>query len=281
MSDRPTRPRGNPVPHRGTVLRTERLTPHMTRVVLTGEGLADFDTRGLTDHYVKLLFPVPGVAYPEPFNLHDIRATLPPEQWPRTRTYTVRRWDPETRELSIDFVLHGDNGIAGPWAAAAQPGDQLLFNGPGGDYTPDPAAPWHLLAGDESALPAIAAALEALPEHALAHAYLEVAGPDEEQKLSAPPDAAVTWLHRGDRPVGDALVEAVEALDFPAGPPHAFVHGEAAFVKELRRILRLDRQIPRESLSISGYWRTGHDEDRWQSTKRDWNRRIEEEQEKN
>lgn len=89
----------------------------------------------------------------------------------------------------------------------------------------------------------------------------------------------VVWLHRGDRPVGQALVEAVRGLDFPEGRVHAFVHGEAACVKELRRLLRVEREIPREDLSISGYWRLGHNEDGWQASKPEWNARIEAEQE--
>ncbi|MER5543679.1 siderophore-interacting protein [Streptomyces sp. NPDC002589] len=259
------------------VIRTERLTPHMRRVVLGGEGLAGFAADTCTDHYVKLLFGPAGVTYPEPFDLERIRAEFPREQWPVTRTYTVRAWDPEHRELTLDFVVHGDEGLAGPWAARVQPGETVRFIGPGGAYTPDPAADWHLLAGDESALPAIARSLEALPAGARAHAFVEVAGPEEEQKIDS--DVEVVWLHRGDRPVGAALVEAVRALEFPPGRVHAFVHGEASWVKELRRLLRVERDIPREDLSISGYWRLGHDEDGWQASKRDWNARIEVEQE--
>ncbi|MGW1283758.1 siderophore-interacting protein [Streptomyces sp. NPDC002586] len=259
------------------VIRTERLTPHMRRVVLGGEGLAGFAADTCTDHYVKLLFGPAGVTYPEPFDLERIRAEFPREQWPVTRTYTVRAWDPEHRELTLDFVVHGDEGLAGPWAARVQPGETVRFIGPGGAYAPDPAADWHLLAGDESALPAIARSLEALPAGARAHAFVEVAGPEEEQKIDS--DVEVVWLHRGDRPVGAALVEAVRALEFPSGRVHAFVHGEASWVKELRRLLRVERDIPREDLSISGYWRLGHDEDGWQASKRDWNARIEVEQE--
>jgi NADPH-dependent ferric siderophore reductase len=282
MSDRPARDRGNrgnPITHRAHVQRVEQLTPHMTRVVLGGDGLARFATDGWTDHYVKLQFPAKGATYPEPFDLQRIRAELPRDQWPVTRTYTARRWEPETRELSIDFVLHGEDGIAGPWAAAARPGDEIAFAGPGGGYRPDPHAAWHLLAGDESALPAIAAALEQLPDDAVAHVFLEVTEQAEEQKLTAPGGAQITWLHRGARRIGDALAEAVAALDFPAGTPQAFVHGEAGFVRELRRMLRVDHAIPLERLSISGYWRTGHNEDGWQAAKRDWNRQVEQEQE--
>jgi NADPH-dependent ferric siderophore reductase len=206
-----------------------------------------------------------------------IREEYPREQWPVTRTYTVRAWDPETRELTLDFVVHGDEGLAGPWATRVQPGELLRFNGPGGAYAPDPGADWHLLAGDESALPAIAAALEALPEGAVAHAFVEVSGPEEEQKIDS--DVQVTWLHRGDRPVGEVLVEAVRALEFPQGRVQAFVHGEAGFVKELRHLLRVERSFPREDLSISGYWRLGHNEDGWQASKREWNAQVEAEQE--
>ncbi|PWI41992.1 siderophore-interacting protein [Streptomyces sp. ICBB 8177] len=278
MAEAPQR-RSRPV-FRGSVLRTERLTPHMIRVVLGGD-LDGFTAGTYTDHYVKLVFPQDGTALPEPFDLRRIREELPRERWPRTRTYTVRHWDPDAGELTVDFVHHGDEGIAGPWAANARPGDQLLFTGPGGAYAPDPAAVWHLLAGDESALPAIAAAIErlALEGDAVAHVFVEVADEREEQKLQAPPGVRITWLHRGDRPVGEALVAAVRALPFPAGTPHVFVHGEANFVKELRRYLRVERGIERERLSVSGYWRTGADEDGWQASKSDWNRQVESEQE--
>ncbi|MDQ1645293.1 MAG: hypothetical protein QOJ50_1477 [Cryptosporangiaceae bacterium] len=276
MAEAPRRP---PALHAGRVVSTVRVSPHLIRVVLGGPGLAGFSAGEYTDHYVKLQFPQPGVDYPEPFDLATIRAALPREQWPQTRTYTVRSWDPDARELAIDFVHHGDEGLAGPWAANAVPGDVVYFSGPGGAYSPDPEAAWHLFAGDESALPAIAAALEALPAEAVALAFLEVADSAEELKLDAPRGAEIRWLHRGDRPIGEALAEAVIAAEFPAGQVHAFVHGEAHFVKELRRHLRQDRGIGREQLSISGYWRQGFDENGWQSSKRDWNTAIEQEQE--
>ncbi|MEW2496566.1 siderophore-interacting protein [Streptomyces nodosus] len=275
MAERPAA-RGRTV-HCAQVIRTQRLSPHMQRVVLGGEGLAGFTAGACTDHYVKLLFPAGGADYPEPFDLQRIREEFPREQWPVTRTYTVRAWDPEHRELTLDFVIHGDEGLAGPWALRVQPGETVRFLGPGGAYAPDADADWHLLAGDESALPAIAAALEALPESAEAYAFVEVSGPEEEQKIDS--TVEVVWLHRGDRPVGEALVRAVRELEFPRGRVQAFVHGEAGSVKELRRLLRMELQLPREDLSISGYWRLGHNEDGWQASKREWNARIEAEQE--
>lgn len=276
-AERPSRQK--PTVHHARVLRTEHLTPHMVRVVLGGVGPAEFAAGEFSDHYIKLLFPVPGVEYPEPFDIARIRAEFPRNRWPRTRTYTVRAWDARTGELTVDFVVHGDEGLAGPWAAAARPGDEIRFLGPGGAYVPEAGADWHLLAGDESALPAIAASLGRMPAGAPVHAFIEVADAGERQDLPAPEGARIHWLYRGDAPVGRELVAAVRALEFPAGQIQAFVHGEAGFVKELRRLLRVEREIPREALSISGYWRAGHDEDGWQASKREWNQRVEAEQE--
>ncbi|MFE6040482.1 siderophore-interacting protein [Streptomyces sp. NPDC056452] len=262
------------------VVRTEQITPHMVRVVLGGDGLAGFELAGFADHYVKLCFAPEGADYAHPFDMARIREEYPREQWPTTRTYTVRSWDPAARELAIDFVVHGDEGLAGPWASRAQPGDQVTFLGPGGGYGPQASADWHLLVGDESALPAIAVALEQMPAGALVHAFVEVADAAEEQKIVTPDGAVVTWLHRGGRPVGEALTAAVTGLDFPEGEVQAFVHGEAGFVKEIRRHLRLERGIPLAQLSISGYWRLGQNDDAWRSVKREWNEQVEREQEK-
>ncbi|MGW8729837.1 siderophore-interacting protein [Streptomyces sp. NPDC055808] len=277
MAERPSRKA--PKINEARVVRTERITPHMVRVVLGGESLAGFGVGEHTDHYIKLLFPAPGVSYPEPFDMELIRAEFPRAEWPSTRAYTVRDWNAGSGELTVDFVVHGDEGLAGPWALRVEPGETVRFLGPGGGYAPDPAADWHLLAGDESALPAIAAALERMPAGAVVHAFVEVAGPEEEQKISAPDGVTVTWLHRGEAAVGSQLVGAVKDLEFPAGDVHAFVHGEAGFVKELRALLRVERGVPRERLSISGYWRLGQDDDAWRAAKREWNEQVEREQE--
>ncbi|MGC5344943.1 siderophore-interacting protein [Streptomyces sp. DT24] len=277
MADRPVRKA--PQAHGAQVLRTERITPHMVRVVLGGEGLAAFELSGFTDHYVKVCFPPEGVSYPEPFDMDRVRAEFPREQWPANRTYTVRSWDPASRELAIDFVVHGDEGLAGPWASRVLPGETVNLLGPGGGYAPDASADWHLLVGDESALPAIAASLERMPAGAVVHAFVEVPDASEEQKIVTPDGVEVTWLHRGDRPVGEALTAAVRELDFPAGEVRAFVHGEAGFVKEIRRHLRLERGIPLSQLSISGYWRLGQNDDAWRAVKREWNEQVEREQE--
>ncbi|MBY8875215.1 siderophore-interacting protein [Micromonospora sp. PLK6-60] len=260
------------------VLRTSRPTPHLVRLVLGGAQLAGLPLGEHTDHYVKLVFAPPGVTYPEPLDLAEVRRTMPREQWPRLRAYTVRAWDAAAGELTIDVVHHGEQGLAGPWAAALRPGDEVRFVGPGGAYAPSPTADWHLMVGDESALPAIAAGLARLPAGAPATVFVEVDGPADEQPLASAGAVRLTWLHRGDRPVGEALVAAVRALEFPPGEVHAFVHGEATFVKELRHLLRIERGVPRAALSISGYWRRGMTDEGWRASKAEWNAQVEAEE---
>ncbi|MCW2525253.1 MAG: siderophore-interacting protein [Pseudonocardiales bacterium] len=268
-------PEGNPrrsrTPLVVAVVRTEQISPSMVRVIVGGPALSAFVLSDSTDSYVKVLFLHPGIDYPRPFDLDRVRAEIPAEYWPRVRSYTVRHWDPAALELTLDFVVHGAEGVAGPWAASAQPGDELLLQGPGGGYAPDPSAAWHLLVGDESALPAIAAALERLPSEADVRAFVEVHGPADELPLAR----AVNWVHRGDRVVGAGLVEAVLQADRPDGEAQVFVHGEAGFVKDLRRWLRVDLGLAKEQISISGYWRYGADDEGWRASKADWNREAE------
>ena len=158
-------------------------------------------------------------------------------------------------------------------------GRGVCLLGPGGAYAPDAGADWHLLAGDESALPAIAASLERMPAGARGARLHRGGGPGGSQKTGRTGRRRDPLAAPRRRTGRRDLVAAVRALEFPAGQVQAFVHGEAGFVKELRRLLRVERDIPREALSISGYWRTGHDEDGWQAAKRDWNQQVEAEQE--
>ena len=194
-----------------TVLRREQLSPHMVRIVAGGPGFEGYVNNDFVDRYVKIAFPQPGIVYPEPLDLWTVRETMPREQWPHTRTYTVRWVDEIAGELAIDFVIHGDEGLAGPWAAAAQPGDSLVFTGPGGGYNPDPTADWYLFAGDESALPAISAVIESLPRHARGLAFLEVDDDADIQAIAAPAGVELRWLLRRGAPAGtsEALVGAV------------------------------------------------------------------------
>ena len=191
---------GRPV-HTFEVVRSEQLAPHLVRVILGGGGFDTFKPNDFTDAYVKIVFVSDGVdvhSLPQPLTLDSFK-TLPTEQQPVVRTYTVRCVDEDRREVAIDFVVHGDHGVAGPWAVAAIPGQPAYLMGPSGAYAPDPAADWHLLAGDEAGLPAIGAALEALPDNAIGKVFIEVGGPDDEIPLTAPPGVEVNWIYRDGR----------------------------------------------------------------------------------
>ncbi|OBK96234.1 NADPH-dependent ferric siderophore reductase [Mycobacterium asiaticum] len=263
------------------VVSTKELTPHMVRVVLGAKDFDAFVPSKFTDSYVKLVFVPDGIdlqELPQPLTM-DSFADLPAEQRPPVRTLTVRRVDEEAGHITLDIAVHGEHGVAGQWAGAVQPGEPIHLMGPSGAYTPDPTADWHLLAGDESALPAIAAALEALPETAVGKAFIEVAGPDDEIELTAPEGVEVNWVLRGGRAdlvpedrAGDhaPLIEAVTTAPWLPGQVHVFIHGEAqAVMHNLRPYIRKERGVEAQWASISGYWRRGRTEESFRQWKRE------------
>ena len=271
---------GRPV-HTFEVLRSEQLTSHMIRVVLGGSGFDTFTPSEFTDSYVKLIFideDVDVTALPQPLTL-DSFADLPATKKPLVRTITVRNADAAARELTVDIAVHGDHGAAGPWAATAHPGQPAYLMGPSGAYAPDPAADWHLLAGDETALPAISVALEALPANAIGQAFIETAEPEDEIPLTAPAGVQINWIYRGGRAdlvgedrAGDQapLIEAVKSALWLPGQVHAFVHGEAqAVMHNLRPYIRKDRGVEAKWASISGYWRRGRTEETFRQWKKE------------
>jgi NADPH-dependent ferric siderophore reductase len=258
----------------GRVVSIEWPAPSLVRVGLNGDGLAGYAPVPYTDSYVNVAIPPPGAGYAAPFALEELRS-LPREQRPYRRRITVRRWEPAEPRLTLEFVAHGDAGAAGPWAAGAREGDALVFTGPAGAYRPDPAADWHLMVGDESALPAIAASLEAVPPGAPVVVRLVCDGPAHELELTTPGRLDLAWLHRSGDP-GDAglLADAVAGLRFPPGRAHAFVHGEAGETRAVRRHLLADRGLQAEQLSCSPYWRRGMTDEAWREIKAAWNAEV-------
>lgn len=251
------------------VLNTQWLTPSMVRVTAGGAGFDAFNGNGFTDKYAKLYFVRPELAITPPYDVAALREQLPQQDWPVVRTYTLRRVDEQQRTLAIDFVVHGDEGVAGPWAASARPGDVLVFTGPGGAYAPDPEADWHLLAGDQSALPAICSALEALPPDAVGVAFIEHDEHEPEQPVPAPERVAVQWIRRSDGDDGSTLLaDAVDGFDWLDGDVQVFAHGERESMKALRDVFKR-REVPRQRLSLSGYWARGRTEDSFQAEKRE------------
>lgn len=256
------------------VTETRWLTPTLVRVVLAGGDLAAMTPRPETDAYLNLAIPPAGAPYDAVFDPAAVRAEHPRETWPARRRYTVADFDAERLELSIDFVVHGHTGIAGRWAASAQPGDVLVLEGPSGGYYPDPDVEVHLLVGDESALPAIAATLRAVPAGARVVVRLLCDGPEHEVALETPGELDLLWLHRGgDEADVLLLVDAVRATALPdpgAGRVQAFVHGEAEEVRAVRRHLLAERGLTRADMSCSPYWRRTMTDEDWRAVKRDF-----------
>lgn len=257
---------------------TTWLTPSMVRVVLADGDLDAFtmpgDPKPHTDTYVNVAIPPADAPYAQAGGVFDpaqVKDDHSADVQPARRRYTVRAWDETTRELTLDFVVHGDDGVAGPWAKRTEPGDVLVFQGPGSGYRPDPEADWHLMVGDESALPAIAASLEAVPDGALVVVRLLCDGPEHELELTTPGALDLEWLHRnGDDHDVDLLADSVRALAFPRGRVHAFVHGEADEVRSLRRHLLSERGVSRGDMSCSPYWRRTMSDEAWRQVKRDF-----------
>jgi NADPH-dependent ferric siderophore reductase len=256
-----------------TVDRTEHLTPHLVRVHLGGPAFDQFvsaadPTRlGSTDKYVKLLFARPDLGLEPPYDLAALRETLAPEDMPVRRTYTVRSVDEATSTIAIDFVVHGDDGIAGPWADHAVAGDLLALSGPGGGFRPstEPGVR-HLFFGDDSAIPAIAAALEELTPGAVGVALVEVDSDADELPIAVPAGFELRWLHRA---AGESLVDAVGGLAPPTGEVDVFAHGERESMKAVRAILQDGWGLERRALSLSAYWAQGRAEDAFQAEKRE------------
>ncbi|GAB3508494.1 siderophore-interacting protein [Amycolatopsis cihanbeyliensis] len=248
-----------------------RLTPHMARISFTGcdqEGLSALPPAA-PDQYVKVFFPLPHQERPQlpPPLVDDAMSwyrtylAMPDEVRPPMRTYTIRAHRPAAREIDIDFVLHADGGPAATWAASARPGDEVAVLGPHGLYSVPEGAEWQLLIGDESALPAIGAILEALPEGAHARAFVEVAGPEEEQELPSAGSSGITWIHRDGGAHGERLLAAVREAELPGGTPYAWIAGEAGLVKLARRHLVREREFDKRAITFTGYWRLGRTEE--------------------
>ena len=213
------------------------VTRLMRRVELTGDALDDFTPR-------------PG---------QEIVLQIPQSAGePARRHYTIRRFDRAAKRIDVDFVLHDHATPGVEWARMTKPGDAIDIRGPRGRIALAPDAAWHLLSGDETALPAIFALIEALPKGAKAYAFVEIADAGEKQALHAAADVELHWLLRegtapGARPL---LVEAVAGFRLPPGKGHAIILGETASVRTRRHDL-LSRGMDRAQIYSEGYWRPG------------------------
>jgi len=240
------------------VREVSRLTPKMVRVVVGGEALAGFVSAAHDDH-VKLFFPQPGQdkpVLPTPTPNGPVYPDGAPR--PAARDYTPRRYDAVANTLAIDFVLHGE-GPATTWAIQARPGQFLGVGGPRGSFIAPDDFDWYLLAGDETAIPAIGRRLEELPAGTRVIAVVEVADPAEEQQFQTPTCLEMHWLHRAGADAGNHLLlqRALTELVLPSGEGYAWVAAEASAAKALRRYLVDQRGLPKDRVKAAAYWKQG------------------------
>lgn len=246
--------RGRPAPLRAVVRRIEQPSPRIRRVVLADGDLGRFEWPGPGSH-LKLVLPLPGQSapdLPEPdadgLVSYDRNRVV-------MRTYTPRAWDGEAGELTIDVFLHGE-GPASTWAEAVQPGNGVAVSRPRARYDAEPAADWLVLAGDESAVPAIGTILEAGSLPAKTVVVIETDGPSTDT-LGLPEGAAPTFVARGANP-GDGVAAALADGVLPgSGDGRVWVAGEARSIRQIRRHLLADRALPPTSIVTRGYWRLG------------------------
>jgi NADPH-dependent ferric siderophore reductase len=248
MTQRSGRPRS--APRRVTVRSVAQLSPRMRRVTFEGSDLSTFAWSGPAAH-IKLIPPDPG----------SDTTPVPDPDGPRpasVRTYTPRRFDPDSCTLEVDFVLHGD-GPASSWAARAGVGQQLVIMGPAPGYPVDAAADWYVLLCDDAALPAIESILEALPPSMPVTVFVEVAAAGEERPLSGPAGAVVHWLEREDDPAlaGSALHRAMETFAWPRGDGRVYVGCESNAMRSLRPVILAASGLEKSRVITRGYWRNG------------------------
>ncbi|MFZ6993757.1 siderophore-interacting protein [Curtobacterium sp. RRHDQ66] len=276
------------------------LTPHFVRVTLTGDELGAFSSVGL-DQRIKVVLPIPGLGFtdlPDGEDWYAAWRALPDEARNPLRTYTVRSFRPDAHELDIDFVAHGDVGPASRWVSSCRVGDELRIVGPAvpsspaelptgaAEFAPG-SANRILLAGDETAAPAICAILEALDVSTVGHVFIEVPTDADRLPVTAPAGVEVRWIARNGASHGVRMTDQVHAWASTAVaggacsssdelvdvdvdqqvlwdiPPvtdsqlYAWIAGEAGCITELRRHLVRGVGLDRKQVAFMGYWRHG------------------------
>ncbi len=235
------------------VQRIERVSPHFLRVRFSSDALHDFVSASFDDH-AKLMLPAQAGAplvLPQPGP--DGLALPPGAEKPAMRDYTPRQFDQAAGTLDIEFMLHGE-GIASSWAESAKPGDEVGLGGPRGSFVVPTGFDWHLLVGDESALPAIARRLEELPDTAQAIAVVETADARDRRELTSRAKLQTHWVQSGSP---DALAQVVRGLVLPAGEGFAWAGGEAVSIAAVRKALIDGHGLDKSRVRASAYWKRG------------------------
>ncbi len=247
-----------PQPKTLVVTDTETITSNMQRITLQGEALSHFP-RDCEGSYIKLLFNDMGGA--------DL-SILSEDDRPIMRTYTIRRFHPETSSIEVDFVRHVTQdlqcGFAARWAMAAQKGDTINIVGPGSISNLNTEADWFFMAADMTALPALSAKIRTLPEEAKGYAVISVMSPDDIQPLHVPAGVELIWLTEGQ-----ALADSVRELEWLDGNASVWCACEFDSMRALRQYFRNEKEVDRENIYISSYWKKGVSEDGHKVIKRE------------
>ena len=244
--------------HRGIVSSTTTLTPTLVRVTLGGEGVADFLSTGIGDEYVRVFFP-------HGDDPKDVSLPMPAGDWWETpegapeapmRTYTISGVRPDAGELDIDFVIH-EAGVAGPWAARAEPGHVLGLNSPTGLYSPPEGITWQVLVADLTGLPAVARIIAEAPEGVRTRVVLEVPSEADRVDLTTGADVEVTWVVGGNGYGPSALGPLVRGIvddRLPLDEGCVWVAGETVALRDVRKYLRKELGLPATRFKVVGYW---------------------------
>lgn len=243
------------------VLNAERISPHFVRITLGGEDLLQWRDLGF-DQWFRLALPVSdGTRFDRLSDRFDLRGyvrylTLPKSTRPVIRNYTVREYHPETGRLEVDFVVHGEEGVAGPWASSLPTGAPVALIDQGCGYRPVEGAARIVIAGDESALPAVLGILRDAPAETSGIAIIEIPHDEDRQPVAAPPGVDVRWIVRdADARPGAGALAAVRELGPDPEPVSAFFAGEQQLAAGGRRHLVNACGVPKSSVDFTGYWR--------------------------
>ncbi|TQF67885.1 siderophore-interacting protein [Pseudoalteromonas luteoviolacea] len=247
------------------VIRTELLTPNFKRVVLGGADLERFPS-GYESGYVKLLFTKQGKALREEEAFEQLA-----KKNIMLRTYTVRAFDKSSAELTIDFALHTSKGGLSPasdWASKAALGDEIIIGGPGETKLADPNAAWYIFAGDMTALPAISCNLEQLAPTAQGCAIIEVTSEEDIHPLKKPDNMEIIWRVNTTSGKNSSLLAAIKSIDWLPEKPYVWCACEFETMRDIRRFLKREKQLEKQDMYISSYWKYGQTEDQHKIEKR-------------
>lgn len=227
------------------VHKVEDLSPHMRRIVFSGNDLNDFPFHQESAH-VKVIIPQPGTQKPK------LGLYFGAKKW--MRSYTIRHFDTTSKHLAIDFAVNDHNGTISGWALEAKQGDYVGIGGPGPIKHTDFKADWHLIVGDFTALPAIAATVERLPADSKGYIIVQIPTAEDKQNIRTPPNMTIQWLINSEVSK-NILLEHTKAIEWLNGEPAIFIAGEASQVKTIHQYAKTQPTYKKSNTYASGYWK--------------------------